>query len=560
MNTKVAPATVIRDIAQKRMKPANGIAMCLLNALVAEWVFESFLGPHQWIASIGRVAIVFLSLFCVHRFALVSFSRYKPSFKDFLSMQLILACSLAVIGIGNLLSDAMAQYVSTLDIIGPVAALSFYFAIPYATGGLLVQSVLGLQFSLVYSLSLTLIICTYSPTPQFFAPFVLISNLVACLSLSRLRSRAAYIKAGFNIGIIALPFALAALIGTEAVGLADILLKLFGALLGGILCAFLAAGATPIIEYIGGYVTDIRLIEMATLDHPLLKELSIQAPGTWNHSMVIGMMVEAGADAINANPVLARVGSYFHDIGKMKKPLYFVENQTPGDNRHDKLSPSMSALIIRAHVKDGKELAKQHKLPAPLIDMIEQHHGTSVIEYFYEKAKKEAEENEETVEVDISSYSYPGPKPQTKEAGLLMLADGIEAATRTLKDPSHDKIQGLVQKMINRVFASGQLNECDLTLSDLHQIAKCFTRVLTGIYHQRITYHEPAEKVNEKVAVKPEEAQKPKAKEKKKKKKATDDAVKNTSSGKHTQDSGEDGGPEKEEQEKGEDLKRLGCN
>jgi putative nucleotidyltransferase with HDIG domain len=257
-------------------------------------------------------------------------------------------------------------------------------------------------------------------------------------------------------------------------------------------------GVTPIVEYLGGYASDMRLIEMATLDHALLKELSIQAPGTWNHSMVMGMMVESAADAIKANPVVCRVGAYFHDVGKTKKPLYFVENQAPGENRHDKLSSSMSALIIRSHVKDGVELARKHKLPEVIEDLIPQHHGTSVIEYFLEKARKEVEEAGEDPEtVDVSLYSYPGPKPQTREAGLLMLADGIEAAARTLNDPTGDRIQGMVQKMINKVFSSGQLNECELTLRDLHLIAKCFTRVLTGIYHQRIAYAEPADKGHE---------------------------------------------------------------
>jgi putative nucleotidyltransferase with HDIG domain len=280
--------------------------------------------------------------------------------------------------------------------------------------------------------------------------------------------------------------------------LLDIVVRISACIVGGCLSAFLAAGLTPVVEYLGGYASDMRLIEMATLDHPLLKELSIQAPGTWNHSMVMGMMVESAADAIGANSVVCRVGAYFHDVGKMKKPLYFVENQAPGENRHDKLSPSMSALIIRSHVKDGVELARKHKVPQVIEDMIPQHHGTSLIEYFYEKAKKDVEEaGEDNDSVDKGLYSYPGPRPQTREAGLLMLADGIEAAARTLPDPTADRIQGMVQKMINKVFSSGELNECELTLRDLHLIAKCFTRVLSGIYHQRIAYAEPAEKVNE---------------------------------------------------------------
>jgi len=258
------------------------------------------------------------------------------------------------------------------------------------------------------------------------------------------------------------------------------------------------AGVAPVIEYIGGYVTDMTLIEIATLDHPLLKQLSIQAPGTWNHSMVMGMMVESAAQAINANAVLGRVSCYYHDIGKAKNPLYFVENQMRGENRHDKLSPSMSALIIKSHVKDGIKMAQEYKLPEVIIDMIPQHHGTALIEYFYDKACKEVGEAGLGEDVDKNLYRYPGPKPQTKEAGILMLADGIEAACRTISDPTLDRIQGLVQKMINKVFASGELDECELTLKELHEIAKCFTRVLTGIYHQRIAYSEPAEKTNEK--------------------------------------------------------------
>jgi hypothetical protein len=214
--------------------------------------------------------------------------------------------------------------------------------------------------------------------------------------------------------------------------------------------------------------------------------------------MVIGMMVESAADAIGANPVVCRVGAYFHDVGKTTKPLYFAENQTPGDNRHDKLNPSMSALIIRAHVKDGIELSRKHRLPQVIEDLIAQHHGTSKIEFFYDKARKEAEDaGNDPESVDKTLFSYPGPKPQTREAGLLMLADGIEAAARTIGDPSFDRIQGMVQKMINKVFSSGELNECELTLRDLHIIAKCFTRVLSGIYHQRVAYSEPAGKVAE---------------------------------------------------------------
>jgi len=360
---------------------------------------------------------------------------------------------------------------------------------------LIARSILGLHLGLVVAIFETIMMGAYAPAPGITAALILTTSIVACVEFVRVRSRAAYLRAAFKISVASLPFAVISLLIIPPTGTLDATVRILGCLVSGGLSGIIAVGLTPVVEYLSGYASDMRLIEMATLDHPLLKELSIQAPGTWNHSMVIGMMVESAADAIGANPVVCRVGAYFHDVGKITKPLYFVENQSPGDNRHDKLSPSMSALIIRAHVKEGIELSRKHRLPQVIEDLIAQHHGTSMIEFFYEKARKEAEESGNDPEsVDRASFSYPGPKPQTREAGLLMLADGIEAASRTLSEPSFDRIQGLVQKMMNKVFASGELNECDLTLRDLHVIAKCFTRVLSGIYHQRIAYSEPAEK------------------------------------------------------------------
>jgi putative nucleotidyltransferase with HDIG domain len=197
-------------------------------------------------------------------------------------------------------------------------------------------------------------------------------------------------------------------------------------------------------------------------------------------------MVEAAASAIGANPLLARVCGYYHDIGKIKKPLYFIENQANGKNRHDQLAPSMSALILISHVKDGVEIARKHKLGKAIIDTIRQHHGTSLISFFYEKAKQLKGEDA----VNIDDYRYPGPKPQNREAGLVMLADVIEAASRTLENPTPSRIQGLVQNLINKIFSDGQLDNCELTLKDLNNIAKSFIKILDGIYHHRIEYPE----------------------------------------------------------------------
>jgi putative nucleotidyltransferase with HDIG domain len=232
------------------------------------------------------------------------------------------------------------------------------------------------------------------------------------------------------------------------------------------------------------------------MNTPMLRELMIQAPGTYHHSIIVGNLAEAAAETIGANPLLARVAAYYHDIGKVRKPLYFVENIGCQENRHDKLAPSMSALILMSHVKDGSDLARENKLGQLLVDIIRQHHGTALIKYFFDKAKNQSDPGVQ--QVDERDYRYPGPKPQTREAALIMLADAVEAASRTLTDPTPARIQGMVQKIINNIFIDGQLDECELTLKDLHNIAKSFNRILAGIFHHRIDYPEPVHKEREK--------------------------------------------------------------
>jgi putative nucleotidyltransferase with HDIG domain len=443
-----------------------------------------------------RGLALILTIFGVHIAALHALASYRQrEVKGDVLIYSLLLSSVLLVSVGNILAFALISYANMHDMWRGVTMESFALCMPFALPVLIARSILGLQLGLMVAIMETIVMGTYAPAPGITAGLILTTSIVACVEFVRVRSRSAYLRAAFKISVASLPFAVISLLIVPPSGTLDASIRIFGCLVSGGLSGIIAVGLTPVVEYLSGYASDMRLIEMATLDHPLLKELSVQAPGTWNHSMVIGMMVESAADAIGANPVVCRVGAYFHDVGKTAKPLYFVENQTPGDNRHDKLSPSMSALIIRSHVKEGVEFSRKHRLPQVIEDLIAQHHGTSMIEYFYEKARKEAEEaGSDPESVDRASFSYPGPKPQTREAGLLMLADGIEAATRTLSEPSFDRIQGLVQKMINKVFASGELNECDLTLRDLHVIAKCFTRVLSGIYHQRIAYTEPAEK------------------------------------------------------------------
>ena len=239
---------------------------------------------------------------------------------------------------------------------------------------------------------------------------------------------------------------------------------------------------SPVLEMLFGYTTRFRLMELMSLDHPLMQELMVNMPGTYHHSLVVANMVEAGAKAVGANSMLCKVAALYHDVGKMQYPLYFIENQFGGENKHDKLAPSMSALVIISHVKKGTELAEKYKLGHEIIDVIRQHHGTRSVRYFYQKAVQLGESPRE------SDYCYPGPRPQTKEAAIIMLADAVEASSRTLSDPTPARIQSHIDSIIKGIFSEGQLDESELTFKDLHRLSGGFVRILTGIFHQRIAY------------------------------------------------------------------------
>ena len=246
----------------------------------------------------------------------------------------------------------------------------------------------------------------------------------------------------------------------------------------------------PYIEKLFSVQTDLSLLELGDPAHPLLQELVRRAPGTYNHSINVASLAEAAAESIGARGLLVRVGAYFHDIGKMLKPGYFVENQMTGDNRHDSLVPAMSTLVIIAHVKDGADLARQHKLPEPIIDFIQQHHGTTLVEYFYRQATDRRESNPDEAEVDESSFRYPGPKPQTKEAAVLMLSDAVESASRVLVEPTPSRIENLVDELTRKRLLDGQFDECGLTLEEVRKIGDSLVKSLTAVYHGRVKYPE----------------------------------------------------------------------
>lgn len=270
--------------------------------------------------------------------------------------------------------------------------------------------------------------------------------------------------------------------------LIDMTLSVLGALTSGIL----AIGLLPFLEYTFSLVTNMKLLELSNPNSPLLKRLLMEAPGTYHHSIMVANLAEVAAEEIGANTMLTRVGAYYHDAGKIKRPFFFGENQLGGVNPHNKISPSLSASIIISHVKDGLELAKEYDIPSAVSDMMIQHHGTTLVKYFYYTLKNSSDNPESVKEED---FTYPGPKPQSREAAIIMMADSVEAAVRSIQEPTVEKIENMVNNIIKDKLDSGQLSECELTFRDLETIKSCFLKVLKGIYHSRIEY--PKEKDKE---------------------------------------------------------------
>ncbi|MEX2188052.1 MAG: HDIG domain-containing metalloprotein, partial [Pirellulales bacterium] len=311
---------------------------------------------------------------------------------------------------------------------------------------------------------------------------------VAVLLLGRIRSRRKLIYVGLTAGIASALTSLGVNTLAGPTPTEPILVASLWCGLWGLVAAFLMTGLLPFIENLFGVQTDLSLIELGDVAHPLLQELVRRAPGTYNHSIMVASIAEAAAEAIGAHGLLVRVGAYFHDIGKMLKPGYFVENQGQNGNRHDDLVPAMSTLIIIAHVKDGADLARQHHLPQQIIDFIQQHHGTTLVEYFYGRASAEQRATDPDRPVDESSFRYPGPKPQTKEAAVLMLSDAVESASRSLVEPAPARIESLVHDIAMKRLLDGQFNACGLTLHELHTIEESLIKSLIAVYHGRVKY------------------------------------------------------------------------
>ena len=401
--------------------------------------------------------------------------------KNLLFLASVLITFFFISSISESLADPVSHYTPF-----SISADSISYGIPLAAGAMTTCLFLGIELAI--PIAMLIAIGTAIIFKNRFDIFVyfLLNGLMAAYWMQNCRERKVFIKAGLKLGLLNVILVTVINVYIGGATFFKLMWDWGFAFSGGVGAGIVTAGIAPLVEIAYDYTTDIKLLELANLDQPILRRLMLEAPGTYHHSVIVGTMVEAAASEIGANPSLAKVCGYFHDIGKIKKPLYFIENQADGVNRHDKLAPSMSSLILIAHIKDGVEIAKQNKLGHDIIETIRQSHGTSLISYFYDKAKQLKGENG----VNIDDFRYPGPKPQTREAGLVMLADAVEAASRTLSNPTPARILGLVQNLINKIFSDGQLDNCELTLKDLHNIAKSFNKILNGIYHHRIEYPE----------------------------------------------------------------------
>lgn len=341
----------------------------------------------------------------------------------------------------------------------------------------------NLELPLLLSVASAVVLALLSNNNLYLGIMTLISGVISSFLVIGVRRRSQIIRAGLFVGLVQM----ASLFFIESFKISGIegYAVLF---INGCACGIIVAGILPVFEYLFGVVTNISLLELSDIDRKLLRNMILKAPGTYHHSLVVGNLAEQACEVVvGANSLLARIGAYYHDIGKIEKAQYYSENQMPSLSKHDELTPSMSKLVIMNHVREGAEIAKRYGLNPRIIDFILRHHGTSLVYYFYRRALENLEQDQEVKE---EGFRYPGPKPNSKETAIVLLADSVEAACRAIKTPTPTTIEEVVHKVINNKFIDGQLDECDLTLRDLERIACVFIRILGGIYHPRITYPE----------------------------------------------------------------------
>ncbi len=449
----------------------------------------------QGLELFGMVVIIHVVMFLLVRSFHPEILVPGPRFRQFF---LLIAFSLAAARLLLFQEWVPSAYLVPFPLLAMTLALIYNGRVAvHAMGAVLIM--FGMMiFTDAAFVSRTALAARYSlPEPTTLVVAQFIGCLVAILGVHKIRTRTRLVTIGLLSGF-AQSFTIL-LLSPDKLTTLERLTKFaldgdagYG-MLNGIISGILVTSALPYIERIFDVTTDMRLIELADTNRPLLHQFSLLAPGSFQHSLMVGQLAEEAAGSIRANSLLARVGALYHDVGKMMKPLYFVENMTAGDNVHDRLSPEMSRLVVISHVKDGLKIAREEKLPKSIIDMIPMHHGTSVVEFFFNKKMRQSQNGEdcssdEQKDRTREAFRYPGPKPTFREAGILMLADSVEASSRVLSEPTPARIRQHVRKIIQLRMAQGELDDCELTMRDLGKIEDAFVRVLAAIHHGRIKY------------------------------------------------------------------------
>lgn len=449
---------------------------------VAQLETLGLLGPRVHISGYVGLFLILIIIFLIVGLYLFYFNRDIYDNVVYLSL-------LSLIVVLTLLLGLAAQFFSA-------------FFMPLAMAGILITILFEPRLAVLFNVVLAILLGFVVDGEFVYIVVALVGGLVAIYSVSKLQQRSDLTRAGINVAVINM-FSIVALFLLnqgfilEYEYLREFSIAVLSGVGNGLFSAVMAIGLLPYLESTFGLTTAITLLELGNPGRTLLRKLLMDTPGTYHHSIMVGNLAEAAAEEIDADPLLCRVGAFYHDIGKVRRPYFFVENQFTGDNPHKKISPNLSALIIRSHVKDGVEMAKKEKLPLPIIEIIQQHHGSGLISFFYRQALekmeiRESKENREKGGTGLSEedFRYQGPLPQTKEAAIILLADAVEAAVRSLSRPIAGRVEGMVRRIIKEKLNDGQFDEAPLTLKDLDRIGDTFVYVLSGLFHQRIEYPE----------------------------------------------------------------------
>ncbi len=424
--------------------------------------------------------------------------RTQRDYRTVFGAGLISALLLSVVALyGVFFQRKLWQSESAILVFGAILVLTLFsakvlspvsgFLIPVAAGGMLVTSLLDGRLGLLLAMVAGVLVGIIAGDGFTVTLVAVIGGMVGVYAVARIGQRFDVTRAGILVGAAnALTIVALAMVGGRTLADLELWVDVGWGLASGLLAAVLTMGSLTPFETFFGIITPVKLLELANPNHPLLRKLLMEAPGSYHHSILVANLTEAAVETLGGDSLLARVGVYYHDLGKTRRPYFFVENQLAGENPHEKISPHLSALIIKSHVKDGVELAEAHRLPPRIIDFIREHHGTTLVGYFYARAA----EDKPAEHIPEEDFRYDGPRPQSKETAVCMLADACEAAVRTLVKPSPGRIEAMVRKIIKDRLNDGQLDEADLTFRDLDVIARTFTSILTGVFHARVEYPE----------------------------------------------------------------------